>query len=929
MVIWTVFMPFLIAFFTIYLWDDVEIVNMLFHTFLESISGVFALILAISSLIFHEHDTKYKEYRNLSFPYFIIALYTLIHAIYPPGVVAEWYNTLAYFLGGVLFLPIGFRKESFLQHKNQVRFFIFLGLFFLGGVLSSWFSSLIPDYIELSWGLYAHNSMMFIGALGFLSPFLLNIRRALAGKMSDVDYQITIQGLFLFSTTMLIFLTVAWSPAAWISHLVKAIGLAWLVVEYFKIYLGNYRTIRSRKERLENILISSSNWIWEINEQSQFVYTNKNVLEIIGYTEKEILQLKMSDIMSESGFTQFVADCQWADSFEGKKVITTLSHKDGRALKVDRRIDIMVDINGIASGFRGSDIDKTQKIKQENELMLAENIVRNTWDAIIATDRFDRPIKVNRAFERLTGHKAESIQGLEGSILRSGAESPEFYLELWNHINSHGYWSGEMKILNKFGFEFPVAMNISSALDEDGKILYYLGVFSDISKRKENEKKLKNLAYYDQLTGMPNRVSFQELFQFQIENARRSQKMLSLFYLDLDNFKDINDTMGHDVGDDFLIETARRIEKCIRTSDLACRQGGDEFTILLTNINSESDVVKVAKKLIDSISEAFPSNQGEILSGGSLGIAMYPRDGQDYRTLSKNADIAMFRTKKSGKNNFCFFEENMNTEVKERVYLEREIRNALDNGEFQMFYQPKIDLATGIVLGAEALIRWIHPEKGFIPPDVFIPIAEDTGLIDPLGRWILDEVFKQTKEWLRLDTNIHIGINLSVKQFVGCDIASVIEGVFAKYELDPQNIDFELTESVLALDKEVIKETLDKLKSMGSSISLDDFGTGYSSLSYLKSFPIDIIKIDRSFIQGLTNESDDNGLVDAIILMGRSLGMKVIAEGIEEKAQVDFLVKNGCDQGQGYFFSRALPAIEFENYFKTLKDQREFVLGLS
>lgn len=917
--LWTIIIPWSINLGIQKVWTGETFTHPVFHTFMETFVSCMIAIIALISLNLSLNQRKSNPYHLLSVPYIILGVFAFFYSAYTMSSSSEWFLACGNLLGGLTYGLFVSRPDIAKRLMSLAFISSTLAMTLALAFLFAWFPSWVP---QSSGGAISTVSLMnLIGALGFLYPWLVQ-SMGWGGKSenqvcSPHHLSILKQGLFLFTASLLAFDVQIWTASWWLMHLLKLIGFGWLLSEFYVLFSNKIKEVTHRKKRLEEILETTNNWIWEINSDFQILYSNQNVQTIIGYQPDEVIGQSMERFMSPKDFNKFQLECQWTSKELESKIIYTLVNNRGTSTYVERQIAAIYNSEGELIGYRGSDIDKTAQVLQDKELMLAENIVENTWDAIIATDLHDRTIKVNRAFERLTGVKGEDIVGAEGSLLRQGAEPPEFYLEVWNHINTHGYWSGEMKAQNSFGFEFPIEMNITCARDQEGKVLYYLGVFSDISKRKESEKQLKNLAYYDQLTSLPNRRSFQELFQFQIENARRSKKSIGMFYLDLDNFKDINDTMGHDVGDQYLIETARRIESCIRKSDMACRLGGDEFTLLLNNISNESDVTKVAENLMIAISKPFTYKHHQIQAGGSLGIALYPRDGQDYHTLSKNADIAMFRAKKAGKNQFCYFQEIMNREVRERVDLENEMKKALENGEFQMYYQPKVDLQTHKIIGAEALIRWIHPNRGMISPFEFIPVAEDTGMIVSIGQWILEESIRQAKYWQdNYLPDFSIAINLSVKQFRSGNLNSEVKVLLEEFQIKPSTVDLELTESVFALEKDDIYDMLRKFKDLGVKISLDDFGTGYSSLSYLKNFPIDVIKIDKSFVKDLGVTQSDDSIVDAIISMSHSLGLDIVAEGVETLEHAEFLATRQCQYAQGFYFSRPVPALELENLFK-------------
>ena len=458
--------------------------------------------------------------------------------------------------------------------------------------------------------------------------------------------------------------------------------------------------------------------------------------------------------------------------------------------------------------------------------------------------------------------------------------------------------------------------------------------------QKKAEARILHMAYYDSLTDLPNRILFQDRLNQTLENAKRYDVISAILFLDLDNFKRINDTLNHRVGDMLLKGIAERLATLVRASDTVAREGmnilsntvarlgGDEFIILLTEINSLQDAAKVSQRVLNTISKPFNINGYEVFVTASIGITLYPSDGNDLDGLLKNADIAMYHAKDQGKNNFQFYMQSMNVATIDRLTMENSLRKALEREEFLLYYQPRMDILTGKVIGAEALIRWNHPDKGLVYPNEFIPIAEETGFIIPIGEWVLKTACKQNKVWQKSGyshTRISVSLNLSGHQFNQESLIAIIEKALNNSVLEPQYLELEITESVIMKRGEATVAMLNKLKNMGLTISMDDFGTGYSSFSYLSQFPLDIIKIDRSFISNVTKSSKDAAIVKAIIVMAHTLKLKVVAEGVETEQQLAFLREQGCDEMQGYLLSRPLSVEDFARFMTEIKDNNNCI----
>ncbi len=429
----------------------------------------------------------------------------------------------------------------------------------------------------------------------------------------------------------------------------------------------------------------------------------------------------------------------------------------------------------------------------------------------------------------------------------------------------------------------------------------------------EAERKIRHLAYHDPLTGLPNRLLFMDRMDQAICRAMRSDDHFALLFIDIDNFKVINDSMGHDAGDMLLTEVTRRLNSSVRRSDTIARLGGDEFTVILENVSEPESVVLITKSLLEVLSDPITINQREVHVGASIGIAMYPQDGTSFGHLLKNADTAMYRAKALGRNTFQFYTSEMSTAAMRRLDLENSLRYAIEKEEFIVYYQPKYDLKDGRCIGMEALVRWDHPEKGLVPPDEFIPLAEETGMIVPLGEWVIRKACAQLRDWQKSGYAIDdLSINVSPRQFHEQDLCALFRQVLNEYELDPGNIQIELTESVLVENQDTARQVLADLHSMGLNIALDDFGTGYASMAYLRDFPIDTVKIDRSFVLGIPSDRENIAIVRAIAGLTNALGLDLIAEGVETAEQVEFLKNIECYRAQGYFWSKPVSSSHFE-----------------
>ena len=550
-----------------------------------------------------------------------------------------------------------------------------------------------------------------------------------------------------------------------------------------------------------------------------------------------------------------------------------------------------------------------------------DNILGSMMDPLLVMDPAGIITKVNKAATDLLACEEEHLIGmaLEDIVpdypeAEEDAEEQDGFFKL-----NEGYFA-------RNGTRVPVLFSTSVMHDDSGSVQGIVCVAKDITERKRAEEKIKYLAYYDSLTGLPNRDLFRDRVDQALKLGGRYDRIIAVLFLDLDNFKQVNDSLGHHVGDWLLKRVSLLVQKSLRDSDtisrneienVLSRQGGDEFTILLTEIEQSEDAAAVAKRILQLLSEPVTLGKEEIYVSASIGIAIFPHDGDDMDTLLQNADTAMYHAKEQGKNNYQYYKKSMHDSAFEKMTLENHLRKALNRSEFQLYYQPQVEAGTGRIVGLEALIRWLSPELGMVSPADFIPLAEERGLIGPIGEWVVHTACVQNREWqLGGLPKMPVSVNISSKQFQRLTIMKIIENALTESGLEPQYLKLEITESAIMEESEVTVRAMQKLNKMGLHFIMDDFGTGYSSLSYLKRFPIDAIKIDRSFIRGLHVDPDDEAIANAIISMAHSLGMKVVAEGVETEAQLAFLRKQGCDEIQGFLFSRPVPAGEIPDLLR-------------
>lgn len=551
------------------------------------------------------------------------------------------------------------------------------------------------------------------------------------------------------------------------------------------------------------------------------------------------------------------------------------------------------------------------RVMVEGKLRLAAQVFENSVEGIIITDPEQTILAVNRAFTVVTGYEESEVKGKTPKILQSGRQSAHFYETMWSGLKTHGHWQGEIWNRRKSGEIYPEWLSISAVKDSFGNTSNYVGVFADISNLKNSQEQIEYLAHHDLVTGLPNRLQFNQNVVKAIDTAARADRRFALVFLDLDHFKNINDSLGHDAGDTFLREIADRLRRAVRTDDALARLGGDEFIALIENVRSGRDAAVVAQQMLDALSQPIHVECNEIIVSASIGVSIYPDDGNDVHTLVKHAEAAMYRAKAIGRNAYQFYAPEMTANASDRLQIEMQLRRALDNGEITLHYQPQIDLKTSELIGVEALVRWHHPERGLVPPPKFIPITEETGLINDIGAWAFRETCQQIQRWDADGCRVpRVAINVSVRQIEREGFTELVAEALRASGVDAARIEIEITESVLMQAGNPVA-LLNRLRELGVSLSIDDFGTGYSSLSYLRKLPINTLKIDKSFIGDIPDNTSDAAIVQSVIALATTMAMTTVAEGVESEAQIDFLKREGCNVGQGYYFSPPLSADDF------------------
>jgi diguanylate cyclase (GGDEF)-like protein/PAS domain S-box-containing protein len=694
-------------------------------------------------------------------------------------------------------------------------------------------------------------------------------------------------------------------------------------------------SVRTSEERYRLLAESISDVIFSTDSHLQLNYVSPSVKPVLGYDSEWALSNGFLSLATNpiqlSGFYTLLKRVRSAlsdpqrlaelrEQFQSQLFVFDCLRADGQKIPIELRLLPMWDDNEHFKGLLGVGRDISVQRRAEKDLRMAATVFEHSTAAILVTDPAGYIVQVNNAFSRVSGFSSQQILDQLPSMLTADTQQASHLNFVLKQLNQQGSWEGEVWLKRNNGEKFPAWVGITAVKDDEGDLVSYVCFFSDISERKASEQRIHRLAYYDALTQLPNRTLFQDRLHSALQHSERHQEWGVLMFLDLDRFKPINDSLGHAAGDRMLKEVAVRLSACVDSDDTVARMGGDEFTLLLRSQPNRDSLmtraIHVGEQILASLAQPFILEGREFFVTASIGIALSPQDGNELSQLMKNADTAMYHAKERGKNNFQFYQADMNASALQRLELESDLRHALEQDEFRLYYQPQFSGDGKRLTGAEALLRWQHPQRGLVAPNDFIPVLEELGLVVEVGDWVLREACRQLAEWHQAKIRVpKISVNLSARQFAEGDLHQRVAQIIEQSTISAGCLELELTESILMEDVANAMLTLSSLKKLGVHIAIDDFGTGYSSLNYLKQFPIDVLKIDRSFVDGLPHGEQDGKIARAIIAMAHSLNLTVIAEGVETLAQLDFLRGHDCDEVQGFLLGRPMPAQQFTALF--------------
>lgn len=711
-------------------------------------------------------------------------------------------------------------------------------------------------------------------------------------------------------------------PAAQQERLQSLKGLLFVTLTAGMLYLvlrrhaQRYRRARlllaGNEERLRLALDATRDGLWDWDVPQRRVFFSEGYAALLGLTPQALGDTR--EDWAERLHPDDRERALQALGVEGNEDhyenIYRMRHADGSYRWIHSRGRLLRDETGEPQRFLGIASDITQQRANDDSLRQAAAVFDATQEGVLVTDPQQRIVHVNPAFSRITGYSADEVLGQHPNLLKSGRHDKTFYQSLWHALQNRGAWSGEVWNRRKSGEIYPQWQCIRVIHDEQGRISHYVAVFSDITALKRSQRELDYLAHHDPLSNLPNRLLFTERIAHALERSTGEQLRGAVLLIDLDHFKHINESLGHNVGDLLLKEVGDRLQQDLPGGSTLARLGGDEFGLLCENCAEAPQAAELAQRLLRCLESPFRLDGHELYIGASIGISLFPEDADSVEQILRNADSALFKAKSSGREGYAFYVQELTDYARQRVELASSLRHALDNHELRVYYQPLHDLHDGRQVGMEALVRWQHPQRGLVPPGEFIPIAEDNGLIGAIDAWVLEQACRQMVRWNAEGSALHfVAVNISSRLFSRGELDLKVAQVLAETGLNPAQLELEVTESAVMEDPTAAQVLLTRLRALGIRLAIDDFGTGYSSLARLKRLPVDKLKLDQSFVRGLPSDPEDAAIARAVIALGHSLDLKILAEGIEQQEQADFLRELGCDYGQGYYFGRPQPVV--------------------
>jgi diguanylate cyclase (GGDEF)-like protein/PAS domain S-box-containing protein len=679
-------------------------------------------------------------------------------------------------------------------------------------------------------------------------------------------------------------------------------------------------------EHFKAIVQSSDDAIISKTLDGTVMSWNPGATAIFGYMEEEMIGQSMLKLfplhlhMEEALLLERIVDGQYVSHFE-----TVRKHKDGHPINVSVTISPIRNQKNQIIGASKIARDITNRKAIEDRLNLISNVFTHTSEAVVITDTHGRFLEVNDAFINVTGYSREEVIGRDFSLFHSSRQGPDIYTTLLTELRATGHCQGEVWSRRKLGESFAGLLTINTVYDDNGIPAKYIAIFADITPLRKHQERLEKLVNFDALTGLPNRLLLSDRLKQAMAHAKRNKKTLAVAYLDLDGFKEVNDRYGHDTGDDLLIAIAQRIQTSIRDSDTLARMGGDEFVVVLTDVSSPHEYRPLLERILDDCNMPIQLKGQDIHVSGSLGVTFYPEDNSDVDQLMRHADQAMYEAKQAGKNRFQMFDLSRDAEIKSRSEVISRITQALVHDEFQLYFQPKVNMRTGALVGVEALIRWNHPERGVLSPAAFLPQIENHPLIETVGDWVIEAALAQMVSWQRAGLVMQVSINIAARQFQAEHFATNLASRLARHlDIAPSRLELELLETSALANLEDVVQTMMACRRQGFHIAVDDFGTGYSSLTYLRRLPAETLKIDQSFVRDMLDDNEDLAIVKGVIGLANAFNRQVIAEGVETIAHGEKLLSLGCELAQGYGIARPMPGHELAAWIASWQPPAEW-----